>query len=445
MRIGLVGWSQEDRVLACIRDLFKSADFVVIPHVSNAVGRLDDLKRCDYVLIGGLSVSAGETEAVTILAETLTAPFGCLGFDFDSRIPRLMSILTRRAEFILVTDERSRAASRSHYKVVVCPAASPSAPFEDLRALIEQLVPRITGSPVNHREPATAAGSIPRVSIVLPTHNGSRYLAKSIQSIIDQTYPDWELIVVDDCSSDSTPEIVRGFSDARIRCVRNENNMRLPRSLNRGGELARGEYLTWTSDDNWYAERALERMVSALDANPQFALVYAKYVEVDENDVTLRVKHMQPPVHLATGNWVGASFMYRRCLLDAVGGYDANAELYEDYDYWLRIARKFRIGFIEESFYYYRVHSESLTGKFGGEDIWERCAPSRKKYLPWWKHLLCTIYCQGIVWQFRRKSRWLRPITIPLNLIANTIVNSFDKRGIVSRFDKDLFPRGCEH
>ncbi len=92
------------------------------------------------------------------------------------------------------------------------------------------------------------------VSIVLPTYKRAHVLPSAIRSVLNQTYTNLELIVVDDNSPDDTRDVVASFGDPRIRYVRNEPNLKLPRALNRGFSLARGEYLTWTSDDNLYGE-----------------------------------------------------------------------------------------------------------------------------------------------------------------------------------------------
>ena len=88
----------------------------------------------------------------------------------------------------------------------------------------------------------------PLVSIVLPTHNGARYLEQAVQSCLDQTYRNWELIIVDDASTDETPALIARLvaADSRIRSIRNEVNQKLPGALNTGFAQARGEYLTWT-------------------------------------------------------------------------------------------------------------------------------------------------------------------------------------------------------
>jgi len=103
------------------------------------------------------------------------------------------------------------------------------------------------------------------ISIVLPVYNGARFLRESIDSVLNQTYTNWELLILDDCSTDETPSIAQEYAekDSRIFYYRNERNLRLPGNLNRGFSLAKGDYLTWTSDDNRYRPTALEKMLHA--------------------------------------------------------------------------------------------------------------------------------------------------------------------------------------
>jgi len=108
------------------------------------------------------------------------------------------------------------------------------------------------------------ASAQPLVSIVLPTYKRAHVLPSAISSVLNQTHANLELIVVDDNSPDETRDVVASFSDPRIRYVRNDPNLKLPRTLNRGFSLSRGDYLTWTSDDNLYAPTAIERMVDVI-------------------------------------------------------------------------------------------------------------------------------------------------------------------------------------
>lgn len=115
------------------------------------------------------------------------------------------------------------------------------------------------------------------ISIVLPVYNGEKYLRESIDSVLAQTYKNWELLIVDDCSTDSSAAIAKEYAskDRRIYYYRNENNLRLPRNLNKGFRLAKGDYLTWTSDDNKFKPMALEKMYDALKNNQDAQFVFA--------------------------------------------------------------------------------------------------------------------------------------------------------------------------
>lgn len=205
--------------------------------------------------------------------------------------------------------------------------------------------------------------SSPLVSIVLPTYNGSRYLDASISSCLNQSYSNIELIIVDDCSTDATPDIIRkrAAADGRIRAVTHERNRKLPGSLNSGFSQARGEYLSWTSDDNLYQPHAIERMVSALLDRPDASVVYAGYAVIGDMGQVLNTEPARKPSSLVLGNVVGACFLYRREVQDTVGPYDETIFLAEDYDFWLRAAQRFQFMALDTELYFYRQHQQSLS------------------------------------------------------------------------------------
>jgi len=209
-----------------------------------------------------------------------------------------------------------------------------------------------------------SATNNPLVSIVLPTYKRAHVLKSAIQNVLNQTYTNLELIIVDDNSPDNTHEVVSSFSDQRIRYVRNEPNLKLPRALNRGFSLARGEYLTWTSDDNLYGEHAIQRMVEVLQSG-DCDFIYADYylfAEVDQDGKPLDIHHDKLPnkVELEKGNHIGACFMYTRAVYEVVGEYDPELFLVEDYDYFMRIAKRFRLCHIPEPLYYFRRDDDTL-------------------------------------------------------------------------------------
>jgi len=209
----------------------------------------------------------------------------------------------------------------------------------------------------------------PLVSIVLPTYNGAAYLAKSIQSCIDQTYRNFELIIVDDNSSDATPEIIRSFValDPRISSTRNSPNQKLPRSLNTGFERAKGKYFTWTSDDNYYAPNALEVMVQALEQNPDRILTYANYTFIDENGTITGTKSFgDVNESMVTWHGAGACFLYHADVHTRLNGYDPSAFLIEDYDFFIRALTLGKFHYLDRTdLYFYRHHSQSLSSLYG--------------------------------------------------------------------------------
>jgi glycosyltransferase involved in cell wall biosynthesis len=205
----------------------------------------------------------------------------------------------------------------------------------------------------------------PLVSIVLPTYNGARYLDEAIQSCLQQSYSRWELIIVDDASTDDTPERIAAYlgADRRIIAVRHEINRKLPGALNTGFALARGDYLTWTSDDNRYRPHALATLVEFLEKHPGTDLVYSDYCRVDAQGEPTGLTVAPPPEELLFGNCVGPSFLYRRAVHDTLGGYASDLFLIEDYEYWLRTSTRFRLAPLHQDLYLYRMHPASLTSR----------------------------------------------------------------------------------
>ncbi len=205
--------------------------------------------------------------------------------------------------------------------------------------------------------------STPNISIVLPTYNGSRYLREAIDSCLNQTYKNIELIIVDDCSTDDTAEIVHGYRDARIRYVKHEKNMGLPRALNTGFAHAKGDYLTWTSDDNLYLPEAIKKMVSFMSAGG-YSFVFSDYYAFWDIDIDAqKLRRLPDRPSLKEGNSIGYCFLYTREVKDSVGEYDQETILAEDYDYWIRISKKFTLGHIGEPLYLARFHKESLYSR----------------------------------------------------------------------------------
>jgi glycosyltransferase involved in cell wall biosynthesis len=205
----------------------------------------------------------------------------------------------------------------------------------------------------------------PLVSIVLPTRDGSRYVRQAVDSCLAQTLRGWELIAIDDGSIDSTPAILEACADldSRIKVVRNSRNVGLPHALNAGFARASGRYFTWISDDNQFRPDALETLAAVLDHKPDVDVAYSDYSVVDDDGVVVEYRRADPIQRCAFVNCIGASFLYRRQVHEAIGGFDPTRRFVEDYDFWLRASGRFRFQPVAQDLYIYRLHSNSLSSR----------------------------------------------------------------------------------
>lgn len=200
------------------------------------------------------------------------------------------------------------------------------------------------------------------ISIILPVFNGEQFLEEAIKSCLKQTYKNFELIIVNDCSTDSSLKIANKYKakDDRIFVISNSENKNLPASLNIGHALAKGEYITWTSDDNILKPFFLQNLFSKI-FETDFDIVYSNF-DILLEDGTLKRTHFAEPVsHLLFGNIIGASFLYKREVFINLKGYDEDLHTLEDYDFWLRASTQFSFYYLKKNLYQYRLHGQSLT------------------------------------------------------------------------------------
>ncbi len=200
------------------------------------------------------------------------------------------------------------------------------------------------------------------ISVVLPVYNGEKYLRQSINSILNQTYKDFELIIVNDCSTDSSLEIMKSYisMDKRIKIISNSTNQKLPQSLNIGFNECNGDYYTWTSDDNIMLPNALEKLLFELEKNDA-DLVFSRCETIDAKGKILgKTKIYKDLDELLYNNIVLASFLYKKEVHEKLGGYDTNKFLVEDYDFWLRAYKNYKFHFVPDILYQIRFHGANL-------------------------------------------------------------------------------------
>lgn len=203
-----------------------------------------------------------------------------------------------------------------------------------------------------------------KVSIILPTYNGYKYLKTSIDSCLNQTYPNIELIIVDDGSFTKTKKLLRSFKDRRIKIVTLKINQGLSHALNCGFSKVSGDFLTWTSDDNYYTKNAIEEMVRYL-VKIKGHFVYCNYYQFKNNNTLQRIT-VKPDSRrdFRFGNYIGACFLYTRKVYEKTGKFAENLPLVEDYDYWIRVSQNFKLDYLDKPLYYFRRHEKSLTARY---------------------------------------------------------------------------------
>src|SRR5262249_2972256 len=215
------------------------------------------------------------------------------------------------------------------------------------------------------------------VSIVLPVYNGASLLAKSIQSCLEQSYRNIELIVVDDKSTDNSVEVVKSFSDSRVKLVCHETNRRIPAALNTGFANSSGQYLTWTSHDNYYAPTAMQEMVSFLEMQPHISFLFAN--QYDVNEAGEIIGEVKPAFEkLMDGCHASGIFLYRREVYEQIGVYDERLPFAQDYEYWLRAYARFQFAHLDRFLFYNLVHPGSCTNRFRPRVLEDELAAKRK-------------------------------------------------------------------
>lgn len=201
-----------------------------------------------------------------------------------------------------------------------------------------------------------------KVSIVLPTYNHGVWLPQAVESIANQTLQDFELIIVNDGSTDNTAEYLSRLTHRKIKVVSQENRG-LPAALNVGFSHARGQYWTWTSADNVVGRTWLEELSGALDAcGPDIGYALSYFANINRSGAITTVENRQCfetySMFQRNGN---ASFLYRSELAKLAGLYDTELTGAEDLDMWLRMSLLTRAVLVESILYYYRVHDDTMT------------------------------------------------------------------------------------
>jgi glycosyltransferase involved in cell wall biosynthesis len=214
--------------------------------------------------------------------------------------------------------------------------------------------------------------AVPKVSVIIPAYNVRHYIGEALVSLQRQSLQEFEALIVDDGSTDSTPEVVKPFcqQDSRFKLLPKENGG-LSSARNYGIRHACADYIALLDGDDAYEPDKLSTHVALLDAHPDVGVVYSasRAIRDDGRPTFLRLSgkpiHPDPFLALLCKNFVGhgSNGVFRRCIFDEVGEFDENLRSSEDVDFWLRIAasRRWRFYRVSRTLSLYRVRPSGLS------------------------------------------------------------------------------------
>lgn len=250
------------------------------------------------------------------------------------------------------------------------------------------------------------------VSIIMPTYNCGRFISESIRSVLAQTYPNWELIIVDDCSTDNTEDVVTYFDDPRIHYLRNEQNKGAALTRNKALREAKGRYIAFLDSDDLWSPDKLERQIAFMEQNG-YAFTYHEYTEIDEESMPLGVyvsgKMHVRPFDMYCCCWPGClSVMYDANIVGLVQIPDIRKN--NDSAMWLQAIKKADCYLLPENLAQYRRRTGSITPT----SVWKKIG---------WHYILF------------RQGAGKNPIAATFWMGMNIIGNSYKKFKYVKRYE----------
>lgn len=208
----------------------------------------------------------------------------------------------------------------------------------------------------------------PKVTVYIVSHNYGKFLEKSIDSVINQTFSDWELIIIDDCSSDNTIDIARKYikkKSTKIILLQNKKNKGLQKIANEAARKASGEYILRLDADDYLHSDALEMLYAKAESNPGASLIYSNFYYIDEIGNIIGQENSLNRVSDGEASDLiaphGACSLIPLSLLHSVGGYNENINAQDGWDIWYKLSKVGKCLKIENPLFYYRQHSTSLS------------------------------------------------------------------------------------
>jgi glycosyltransferase involved in cell wall biosynthesis len=214
----------------------------------------------------------------------------------------------------------------------------------------------------------------PQVTVCIPVFNGERFIERTIKSVLDQTFTDFELLIIDDASSDKTHEIINSFSDTRIKFLKSTHNLGLVSNWNRCLDNAQGEYIQFLHHDDYLPTNCLEKKVNAFNKDKDICLVFNATYIVNDQDIILMKRRPFKIDKLFDGEVIAhksfvqknvfgepSNVMFKRESSKKVGYFDERLCYAVDWDYWFKLSLLGKVYYINDFLSYFRVSKTSVT------------------------------------------------------------------------------------
>jgi len=217
---------------------------------------------------------------------------------------------------------------------------------------------------------------MPRVSVVIPSYNHENYIVEAIQSVLDQTYQDFEIIITDDGSTDNTVNVIQKFTDPRIKLFAFETNQGASVSLNYCIKNSTGQFISLLNSDDVWLSQKLEKQVQFLDNHPEIGAVFSYPKFIDENSKILTEDHFYKvqfqKINRTRFKWLNHFFYHGNCLChpsvlirkecyDTVGLYDPRYAQLPDFEFWIRLCKQYEIYIIPEDLIKFRIRDNEAN------------------------------------------------------------------------------------
>jgi glycosyltransferase involved in cell wall biosynthesis len=214
--------------------------------------------------------------------------------------------------------------------------------------------------------------TVPKVTVLMAVYNGERYLREAMESILCQTFQDFQFLIINDGSTDNTRDLILSYDNTRIMLVDNKHNVGQTRSLNRGLELAAGELIARQDADDVSEPERLDKQVAFLNRHPEVALLGTWYKEIDVQGTVIGDRKL--PCDTTDIRWsllffcpfVHGSVMFRKSVVsEQIGFYNEAFAYAQDHELWYRIARRLPVANLPEPLVRYRITPWSMTATYG--------------------------------------------------------------------------------